>query len=138
MITISGVLGVGLYVRGGLILRLGGPVAVLLSFALMGFLAWGVMQCIAEMLCIWPISGALSTYVSEFVDVELGIVVGVAYWFTYAISFAALVAATAGEAEYWETPKGIQGGILFFLVPLFLLVLNAFGIEVRYPLPSLV
>ena len=80
MITISGVLGVGLYVRGGVILRLGGPLAVLLSFALLGVLAWGVMQCIAEMLCIWPISGALTGYVREFVDAELGIAVGVAYW----------------------------------------------------------
>jgi amino acid transporter len=80
MITISGMLGVGLYVRGGNILRLGGPIAVILSFALLGLLAWGVMQCIAEMLCIWPISGALNVYVTEFVDVELGIVVGVAYW----------------------------------------------------------
>lgn len=80
MITISGVLGVGLYVRGGTILRLGGPIAVLLSFALLGALAWGVMQCIAEMLCIWPISGALNVYVAEFVDPELGTVVGVAYW----------------------------------------------------------
>lgn len=80
MITISGVLGVGLYVRGGTILRLGGPLAVLLSFVLLGALAWGVMQCIAEMLCIWPISGALQVYVSKFVDPELGTVVGVAYW----------------------------------------------------------
>src|SRR4051812_47420018 len=54
----------------------------------------------------------------------------------YAISFAALVAATAAEAEYWGTPKDIQGGILFFLVPLFLLILNAFGIEVCSPLHS--
>lgn len=130
MITINCVLGVGFYVRGGLILRLGGPVAVLLSFALLGLLAWGVMQCVAELLCIWPISGALNTYVSEFVDAELGITVGVAYWYTYAISFAALVAATAGAAEYWATSKGIQGGILFFLVPLALLILNSFGIEV--------
>jgi amino acid transporter len=80
-ITISGVLGIGLYVQGGMILRLGGPLAVLLSFALLGLLAWAVMQCIAEMLCIWPISGALAVYVSEFVDVELGIAVGVAYWY---------------------------------------------------------
>jgi amino acid transporter len=80
MITISGVLGIGLYVRGGMILRLAGPLAVLLSFALVGLLTWGVMQCIAEMLCIWPISGALSNYVTEFVDTELGIAVGVAYW----------------------------------------------------------
>jgi amino acid transporter len=86
------------------------------------------------------------------VDVELGIAVGVAYWrvplgnpfrwpkltrhrFTYAISFAALVAATAGIAEYWDTPKGIQGGVLFFLVPVILLVTNAFGIQV-YSFPS--
>ncbi|PVH93814.1 hypothetical protein DM02DRAFT_721569 [Periconia macrospinosa] len=129
MIAISGVLGVGLYVRGGLILRLGGPIAVLLSFSLLGLLAWSVMQCITEMLCIWPISGALNTYVSEFVDAELGIAVGVAYWYTYAISFAALIAATAGEAEYWATSKGIQGGVLFVLIPGFLIILNAFGIE---------
>ncbi|KAF2627713.1 hypothetical protein BU25DRAFT_341274 [Macroventuria anomochaeta] len=129
MITISGTLGVGLYVRGGTILRLGGPVAVLLSFALLGALAWGVMQCIAEMLCIWPISGALNVYVAEFVDAELGIAVGVAYWYTYAISFAALIAASAGIAEYWQTPKGIQGGVLFFLIPAVLVLINAFGIR---------
>lgn len=52
------------------------------------------------------------------------------YRFTYAISFAALVAATAGIAEYWDTPKGIQGGVLFFLVPAVLVVINAFGIQV--------
>ncbi|PSN67178.1 hypothetical protein BS50DRAFT_573918 [Corynespora cassiicola Philippines] len=130
MITISGVLGVGLYIRGGTILRLGGPLAVLLSFALLGVLAWGVMQCIAELLCIWPISGALTVYVTEFVDVELGIAVGVAYWFTYAISFAALVTATAGIADYWNTPTGIQGSVLFFLVPACLVIINAFGIEI--------
>ncbi|KGO69021.1 Amino acid/polyamine transporter I [Penicillium italicum] len=38
------------------------------------------MQCITEMLCIWPIPGALSVYVSQFVDEELGIAVGVTYW----------------------------------------------------------
>lgn len=52
------------------------------------------------------------------------------YRFTYAISFAALVAATAGIADYWQTPKGIQGGVLFFLVPAILVFINAFGIEV--------
>jgi yeast amino acid transporter len=69
-----------LYVNAGQILRLAGPLAVLLSFAFLGILAWMVMQCISEMLCIWPISGALTVYVREFVDEELGIAVGVAYW----------------------------------------------------------
>lgn len=81
MITINGTLGTGLYWRGGQILELGGPLAVLLSFLLVGLLSVAVMQCITEMLCIWPIPGALSVYVSEFVDVELGIAVGIAYWY---------------------------------------------------------
>jgi len=80
MITISGVLGVGLYVLSSSILRIGGPGAVLISFALLGLLAWLVMQCIAEMLCIWPISGALVEFVHTFVDEDLAITVGVVYW----------------------------------------------------------
>jgi amino acid transporter len=80
MITVNCTLGTGLYWRGGQILELGGPLAVTLSFLLVGFLSWAIMQCITEMLCIWPIPGALSVYVSEFVDAELGIAVGVAYW----------------------------------------------------------
>lgn len=79
MITLGGTLGVGLYLRGGTILQLAGPLAVVLSFAIMGILAWCVMQCITEMLCIWPLPGALHLYVEEWVDKELGITVGVVY-----------------------------------------------------------
>ncbi|OCK78101.1 amino acid transporter [Lepidopterella palustris CBS 459.81] len=130
MITISGVLGVGLYVRSGTILRIGGPVAVLLSFFFLGVLAWLVMQCIAEMLCIWPISGALIEFPRTFVDEDLAITVGVAYWFTYSIAFAALIAATAGEADYWYPGKAIDGVVLFFLIPGILILLNAFGVAI--------
>jgi amino acid permease len=83
MITVNATLGTGLYWRGGQILELGGPLAVLLSFLLVGILAWAVMQCITEMLCIWPVPGALSVYVSKFVDEELGIAVGIAYWYAF-------------------------------------------------------
>lgn len=79
-ITINCTLGVGLYWRGGQILELGGPLAVILAYLIPGFLAWSVMQCITELMCIWPIPGALSVYVGEFVDPELGIATGIAYW----------------------------------------------------------
>jgi amino acid transporter len=83
MITVNATLGTGLYWRGGQILELGGPLAVLVSFLVVGLLSWAVMQCITEMLCIWPIPGALSVYVSQFVDEELGITVGITYWFVF-------------------------------------------------------
>lgn len=80
MITLNATLGTGLYWRGGQMLELGGALAVVLAFMFVGAVAWAVMQCISEMLCLWPVPGALSVYVSTFVDAELGIAVGAAYW----------------------------------------------------------
>jgi amino acid transporter len=39
------------------------------------------MQGVAEMLCLWPISGALTEFVKAFVDDDLGTAVGIAYWY---------------------------------------------------------
>ncbi|KAI9369534.1 amino acid permease-domain-containing protein [Aspergillus egyptiacus] len=130
MITISGVLGVGLYIRSGTVLRVGGPGAVLIAFTVMGLLAWMVMQCIGEFLALWPISGALVEYVAKFVDEDLGTAVGIAYWFTYSINFAALIVAAAGVLEIWNPAKAFQGTIMFFVVPLFLVLLNSFGVQI--------
>ncbi|RAQ55503.1 amino acid transporter [Aspergillus flavus] len=130
MITISGVLGVGLYLRSGSILRIGGPAAVLISFSAMGLLAWLVMQCIGEFLAIWPVAGALVEFVGTFVDEDLGTTVGIAYWISYCLNFAAMIVAAAGEVEFWNTSKAIQGTVILFIVPLFLVLLNSFGVQV--------
>lgn len=149
MIAVNATLGTGLYWRGGQILELGGFLAVIISFLLLGILSWLVTQCITELLCIWPVPGAMSVFVREFVDFELGITVGVAYWlameikfcrtrsltyhrFTYSVSFAALIAYTAEEVHYWtsDVEDGIDAGVLYLLVPVILIVLNCFGIRV--------
>ncbi|KAL6231194.1 hypothetical protein BDW75DRAFT_248064 [Aspergillus navahoensis] len=130
MITLSGVLGAGLYIRSGSVLRIGGPGAVLIAFTVMGLLAWTVMQCIGELLALWPISGALVEFVAKFVDEDLGTAVGIAYWFTYSINFAALIVAAAGVLDYWDPGKAIQGTVMFFVVPLFLVLLNSFGVQI--------
>ncbi|OTA55634.1 hypothetical protein K449DRAFT_310879, partial [Hypoxylon sp. EC38] len=130
MITVNATLGTGLYWRGGQILELGGYLAVILSFLLLGILAWAVTQCITELLCIWPVPGALAVFVRNFVDPELGITVGIAYWFTYSVSFAALIASSAAEVNYWtENNIGVDAGVLYLLVPIILIVINSFGIE---------
>lgn len=133
MITVNATLGTGLYWRGGQILELGGPLAVVLSFLFIGMLTWGVMQCITEMLCIWPIPGALSVYVSQFVDEELGIAVGVTYWFVYSMSFSTLVATSAAEFNFWhyiQERQVIQGCVIYFGIPLILVFINAIRIEI--------
>ncbi|TDZ34984.1 Arginine permease CAN1 [Colletotrichum spinosum] len=123
MITINGTLGTGLYWRSGQILELGGPLAVLLAFLLVGLLAWAVMQCVTELLCIWPVPGALSVYVGTFVDHELGIAVGVAYWFTYAVGFAALIATSSALMNFWisEQDQGLSVGVVYVLIPIIMI-----------------
>ncbi|KAF4827276.1 Arginine permease CAN1 [Colletotrichum tropicale] len=132
MITINGTLGTGLYWRSGQILEIGGPLAVLFSFVLVGLLAWAVMQCVTELLCIWPVPGALSVYVGTFVDHELGIAVGVAYWFTYAVSFSALIATSSALMNFWidQSNQGLSVGIVYVLIPIMMVFVNAFGIEI--------
>lgn len=160
MITISGVLGVGLYLRSGSILRIGGPAAVLISFSAMGLLAWLVMQCIGEFLAIWPVASALVEFVGTFVDEDLGTTVGIAYWWvpltrrskavsqnfqltvvacriSYCLNFAAMIVAAAGEVEFWNTSKAIQGTVILFIVPLFLVLLNSFGVQVCLSVPGI-
>ncbi|KAL4927347.1 amino acid permease-domain-containing protein [Aspergillus undulatus] len=137
MITVNGTLGTGLYWRGGQILELAGPLAAPLSFLLVGLLSWAVMQCITEMLCIWPIPGALSVYITEFVDAEPGIAVGVAYWFTYSVAFGALTATLAAEVNFWtgsDGSKTIDGLVVYTAIPLTLVLINTAGIEIYGPL----
>ncbi|KAL4959993.1 amino acid permease/ SLC12A domain-containing protein [Aspergillus stella-maris] len=137
MITVNATLGTGLYWRGGQILELAGPLAVPLCFFIVGILSWAVMQCITELLCIWPIPGALSAYVTEFVDPELGIAVGITYWFTYSVAFGAGVATLAAEVQFWTGPQGntiIDGTVIYTLIPLTLVLINSAAVEIYGPL----
>ena len=80
MITISATINVGFYINSGTVLRTAGPLALFLSFTILTLLAWGVMQCITEMLAIWPVPGALVEFVRVFVDEDLAFTVGALYW----------------------------------------------------------
>ncbi|KAL4951066.1 amino acid permease-domain-containing protein [Aspergillus filifer] len=137
MITVNATLGTGLYWRGGQILELAGPLAVPLCFFVVGLLSWAVMQCITELLCIWPIPGALSAYVTEFVDPELGIAVGITYWFTYSVAFGASIATLAAEVQFWTGSQGnkiIDGTVIYTLIPLTLVLINSAAVEIYGPL----
>ncbi|PFH57344.1 hypothetical protein XA68_15200 [Ophiocordyceps unilateralis] len=135
MIAVSATLGSGLYWTGGQMVSVGGPLAAPLSFLLVGLLVWAVMQCLTEMLCIWPIPGALSVYVSEFVDFELGLVNGISYWFTYSVSFAGLIDVSVLDLQYWmgwmslSVPSKISVA-LYLLLPLAMILVNSFEIGI--------
>ncbi|CCT66767.1 related to amino acid permease [Fusarium fujikuroi IMI 58289] len=131
MITINGTLGAGLYVRSGQILELAGPIAVIIPFLVLCVLAWWVMSCITELLCLWPVPGALPLFVAKFVDPELGNVVAIAYWFTYSIGFAALVSICASTIGYWLPDMAVAGHVTCYcLLPFILGGVNSLEIGI--------
>lgn len=79
-IGVGGIIGLGFFANSSLILGLSGPGGTLLAFALVGLVATAVMEGICEMIVLWPISNAMVEFVRAFVDEDLAIVVGVAYW----------------------------------------------------------
>jgi amino acid transporter len=82
MIGISGILGgLTLFSTSGLILSVVGPGGVLIAWAIDGAIAVAVMEGLSEMIELWPISNAMMEFVDKFVDKDLALVVGIAYWY---------------------------------------------------------
>ena len=80
MVGISATIGLGIFIRCGEALAVAGPAGTVLAFGLVGIVAIWVMDGIAEMVELWPVSNPFQEFVSAFVDEDLGIVVGFAYW----------------------------------------------------------
>ena len=82
MIGISGILGgLTLFSTSGLVLSFGGPGGVLIAWAINGAIAVAVMEGLSGMIELWPISNAMMEFVDKFVDKDLALVVGIAYWY---------------------------------------------------------
>lgn len=80
MIAIGGIIGPGLLVGSGGALAAGGPAAVLIVFALVGLVAFLVMQSVGELATLYPQGGSFTTWSGRFVDDALSFVVGWNYW----------------------------------------------------------
>lgn len=70
----------GLFNNSGLVLGIAGPSGTLLSYGLVAAGVICVMEGISEMIGHWPVSNAMVEFVRSFVDQDLAIIVGVAYW----------------------------------------------------------
>lgn len=79
-IAIGGTIGVGFFSNSSLILGVAGPGGALLAFALVGVVAIAAMEGLCEMIVLWPIPNPMVEFVRAFVDPDLAIVVGIAYW----------------------------------------------------------
>jgi amino acid permease len=81
MIALSCTIGVGVAANAGEILALAGPAPVIIAYFLFGLIACFVMDGICEMIVLWPVANPMVQFVKYFIDRDLAIVVGFAYWY---------------------------------------------------------
>lgn len=125
MIAIGGSIGTGLFVASGETISTAGPGGALIAYIVMGLMVYLLMQSLGEMSTYLPISGSFGEYGSRFISPSFGFAVGWNYWYNWAITVAAELAAAALVMKFWcpDIPGWIWSAI--FLIILF--VLNSFS-----------
>jgi amino acid transporter, AAT family len=112
MIGLGGAIGTGLFMGSGLAIGYAGP-AVILSYALAGFVALVMVFSLSEMAVVHPTAGSFGTYAETYLNPWAGFVVRYTYWI-------AQVIAIGGEA----VAAGLYMGFWFPGVPVWLWALG--------------
>ena len=116
MIGIGGGIGTGLFVGSGTALANAGPVGVLLAYIIIGMALFGVMEGLAEMSTLLPVSGSFMHFATRFVDPALGMTLGLSYFYCYAVGFASELSAASSVIQYWNQDVSIAVWISIMFV----------------------
>ncbi|EAW13483.1 amino acid permease [Aspergillus clavatus NRRL 1] len=114
MIAIGGIIGPGLLVGSGNALNKGGPAGILISFSLVGFIVFFVMQSLGEMATLIPVSGSFTEYAQRFLDDSIAFGLGWAYWYLWVTVLANEYNAISLVIGYWTDAVPQWGWILIF------------------------
>ncbi len=101
MIAIGGSIGTGLFISSGTSIQMAGPGGALIAYISIGIMVYLLMMSLGEMATLLPHSGSFSVYASRFVDPALGFALGWNYWYTWAITIAVELSASAIIMKFW-------------------------------------
>ncbi|ETS81098.1 hypothetical protein PFICI_06100 [Pestalotiopsis fici W106-1] len=103
MIAIGGAIGTSLFLGSGMVLRVGGPGFLLLSYALNCLIVYGIMTAIAEVATYSPVPGATMSYFADrYVSRSFGVALGYLYWYSLGILVPYELTATTLLMSYWN------------------------------------
>lgn len=100
MIAIGGVIGAGLFVGSGTVIRAAGPGAFL-TYAICGLLIILVMRMLGEMAAANPTTGSFADYARRALGGWAGFSVGWLYWYFWVIVVGFEAVAGAKVITYW-------------------------------------
>lgn len=123
MIAIGGAIGTGLFLASGKTISQAGPGGAIVAYGLIGLMVYLLMQSLGEMSTYLPVAGSFGEYGTRFISPSFGFAAGWNFWFNWAITVAAELAAAALVMKFWfpDTPGWMWSAIFLTL----LVLLNA-------------
>jgi L-asparagine permease len=100
MIAIGGAIGTGLFLGSASRLHNTGP-ALIISYAVVGVIAYFLMRALGELVLHRATSGAFVSYMREFFGERWAFVTGWIYWANWALTGIAELSAVGLYVQYW-------------------------------------
>ena len=123
LIALGGAIGTGLFLGVSTTVQLTGP-AVLLGYALGGFIAFMIMRQLGEMVVEEPVAGSFSYFANKYWHPFAGFASGWNYWILYVLVGMAELTAIGTFIHFWlpNIPTWASAAFFFVLVNLVNLV----------------
>ena len=121
MIALGGSIGTGLFLASGTAISTAGPGGALVAYAAVGIMVYFLMTSLGELATFMPDSGSFNTYAARYVDPALGFAMGWNFWYNWAVTIAAELAAATVLIKYWFPDSSSMLWSLLFLIMIFAL-----------------
>jgi len=100
MIGLGGAIGTGLFMGSGIAIGYAGP-AVVLSYAIAGFVAVVMVFSLSEMAVLHPAAGSFGIYAETYLNPWAGFIVRYTYWISQVIAIGGEAVAVGVYMTYW-------------------------------------
>ncbi|KAF2649445.1 hypothetical protein K491DRAFT_610728 [Lophiostoma macrostomum CBS 122681] len=128
LMTIAGGIGVGLFVGVGGVLRVAGPINLILGYLFYGCVfMWPLSLMVGEMVAWLPIRGSIYELASHFVDPALGFAMGWTYFFAGAMVVCTEYSAVATVIGYWDSNTNPAAWVAMSIAVCY--ILNMFAVR---------
>lgn len=130
MIAIGGAIGTGLIIGTGASLAKAGPLSILISYSIVGFVVYIVMCALGEMATWLPLESGFTGYATRFCDPALGFSLGYTYWFKYIIVTPNQLTAAALVISFWVDREKVNPGVWIAVFLVVIILINYLGIKI--------
>nr|WP_310617196.1 aromatic amino acid transporter AroP [Pantoea cypripedii] len=117
LIALGGAVGTGLFLGSASVIKSAGP-AVILGYAIAGFIAFLIMRQLGEMVVEEPVAGSFSHFAYKYWGNFAGFASGWNYWVLYVLVAMAELTAVGKYVQFWwpDFPTWATAAIFFVVI----------------------